>query len=112
MTIPPQFQWNEPVLRLSSAPFAFLPGHDLKRFRYVLARLASPRLKASVVRAFAPEATFVIGAGPWLLFESNLPLVPLTARDEPLPSPLPESLGQRVEAALRSEAGPGTDPLE
>jgi len=110
VSVPTQFQWNEPVVRLSNNPYAFLPQHDLRRFRYVLARLATPGLEAAIVGAFAPEASFVTKAGPWLLFESNLPLVSLTERDEPPSSPLPESLAQRVQAALRAKAELGTDP--
>ena len=78
----------------------------------MLAKLTLPRLKAVIVRAFAPEATLVIEAGPWLLFESNLPLVSLTESDAPLPSPLPESIGQRVQAALRAGAARDADPRE
>jgi hypothetical protein len=112
VSVPLQFQWNEPVLRLSSAPYAFLPEHDLRRFRYVVARLTEPRLRSPIVQAFSPEATLVTEAGPWLLFESNLPLVPLTESDEPLPTPLPTSLGQRVQAVLRAGELPGSEPRE
>jgi hypothetical protein len=110
--IPRPLQWNEPVLRLANAPYAFLPEHDLRRFRYVLARLTLPELRGAIIHAFAPEATFVIQAGPWMLFESNLPLGSLTERDEPLPSPSPESLGQRVQAELRAGAHVEVDPRE
>ncbi len=114
ISIPPELQWNEPVLRLAGAPYAFLPEHDLRRFRYVLVHLTLPRLEVPIARSFAPEASLVTQAGPWLLFESNLPLVSLAERDEPAPSPLPESLGQRVQAALhdadmRADPGAGTD---
>jgi hypothetical protein len=112
VSVPLQFQWNEPVLRLSSAPYAFLPEHDLRRFRYIVAQLTEPRLRSPIVQAFAPEATLVTEAGPWLLFESNLPLAPLTESDEPLPSPLPTSLGQRVQAVLRAGSTPVSDPRE
>jgi hypothetical protein len=112
VSVPAQFQWNEPVLRLSRAPYAFLPEHDLRRFRYVLAKLTAPQLRGAIVDAFAPEATLVTEAGPWLLFESNLPLVPLTDPDEPLPAPLPMSLGQRVQAILRAGAVREAAPSE
>jgi hypothetical protein len=75
------------------------------RFRYVLARLTVPDLVPAIVQAFAPEASLVTREGPWLLFESTLPLVPLTAKDDALPEPAPETLGQRVQAALLAGSG-------
>jgi hypothetical protein len=93
-------EWNEPILRLVNAPYAFMPAHDLERFRYALVRLDERRLEPAVVAAFAPEAHLVTKEGPWLLFESNLGLVPLTAGDAALPSPPPETLGERVTRVL------------
>jgi hypothetical protein len=29
---PARFQWNEPMLRLEKAPFAFMPTYDVTRF--------------------------------------------------------------------------------
>jgi hypothetical protein len=105
VSVPPEYQWNEPVTRLSNYPYAFSPAHDLLRFRYVLARLTVPDLVPAIVQAFAPEASLVTREGPWLLFESTLPLVPLTAKDDALPEPAPETLGQRVQAALLAGSG-------
>jgi hypothetical protein len=89
--------WNEPVLRLANAPYAFMPDHDLRRFRYVLVWLEDRRLEPALTSAFAPEADLVVHKGMWLLFESRLPLAPLTSPDEPLPSPAPETLRERMD---------------
>jgi hypothetical protein len=96
-------EWNEPVLRLVNAPFRFMPAHDLERFRYVLVWLTERGLEPALVSAFAPEGRLVTRQGSWLLFESRLPLVPLTSRDAPLPSPLPETLGERVKRFFAEE---------
>jgi hypothetical protein len=93
-------EWNEPVLRLANTPFGFMPAHDLTRFRYALVWLTEPRLEPALVSAFAPEARLVTERGSWLLFESNLPLVALTAPDAELPSPAPETLAERVKRFL------------
>jgi hypothetical protein len=96
-------EWNEPVLRMVNAPFAFMPAHDLKRFRYALVWLTEERVEAAIVSAFAPEGRLVMKQGPWLLFESLLPLVPLTATDRALPSPPPETLGERARRFLAGQ---------
>jgi hypothetical protein len=100
VSIPRRYDWSEPALRLAPTPFAFMPSHDLLRFRYVLVYELSPAMEGPLVTAFAPEGRFVVKAGRWLLFESTLPLLPLTAEDEPLPSPAPEPLAERVRRAL------------
>jgi hypothetical protein len=94
----PETQWNEPVLRMVSDPMAFRPAHDFGRFRYALVRLAAsdPRAGAAVVLAMEPEGKLVDAAGEWLLFESNLPVVPLASPDVPLPAPPPASLRERL----------------
>ena len=46
--------------------------------------------------ALQPEEELVASQGEWDLFRSTLPVVPLDAPDAPLPSPLPETLGERV----------------
>ena len=101
ITVPKRYQWNEPVLRIAPFPFAFMPAHDLTRFRYVLVYEKVPAMDDALVSAFAPEARFVTKAGPWLLFESTLPLVALTAEDAALPTPAPEVLADRVRRILK-----------
>jgi hypothetical protein len=97
-------EWNEPVLRLANAPFAFMPAHDLTYFRYALVYQTEPRLAPALLAAFAPEAHLVTRKGPWLLFESDLPLVALTAHDGTLPTPPPETLADRVLRSLQRQA--------
>jgi hypothetical protein len=89
-------EWNEPVLRLANTPFAFMPEHDFRYFRYALVYLTEPKLAPALVSSFSPEGHLVTLKGSWMLFESNLPLVPLTAPDGALPSPAPETLAARV----------------
>jgi hypothetical protein len=98
--MPVRYQWNEPVLRLAPTPFAFMPAFDLLRFRYVLVYERARAMDAVLETSFGPEARLVTKEGPWLLFESTLPLVPLTAGDASLPSPRPEVLADRVRRAL------------
>jgi hypothetical protein len=97
----PGHQWNEPVLRMTHDPAAFVPAHDFHRFRYALVRQASEArdLRRMLVGAMAPEGRLVAESGEWLLFESALPVVPLTSPDAPLPVPPPPSLGDRFRAA-------------
>jgi hypothetical protein len=99
--VPWKYQWNEPILRIAPAPFAFMPEHDLLRFRYVLVYERTAAMEPALVSAFAPEARFVTKAGPWMLFESTLPLVALTSEDAPLPTPAPEHLADRVRRILQ-----------
>jgi hypothetical protein len=62
-------------------------------------RLALAKLYA---RALAPEAHVVAAQGNWVLLESTLATVPVTAPDAPAPSPCPGlTLGARVERSLR-----------
>jgi hypothetical protein len=98
-----EHQWNEPVLRLVQDPYAFSPPHDLGRFRYVVVRVAPAwhALSPLVARVMAPEATLVKDAGEWLLFESQLPVAPLTAPDETLATAPEDTLRSRL-AARRS----------
>jgi hypothetical protein len=82
----PAHQWNEPVLRLARDPYAFSPPHDFTRFRYALVRLAPEwhQLAPSLVAVMSPEAKLVAASGEWMLFESMLAVVPLTAPEERL----------------------------
>jgi hypothetical protein len=90
-------QWNEPIRRTFYDHYAFCPSYDFTRFRYMLLHTTSERLALGVAVAVAPEATLVETAGDWALFESKLPVVPLLAKDAPLPSPPPDSLRSRLE---------------
>jgi hypothetical protein len=96
-------QWNEPVLRMTYDPFAFSLTHDLRFFRYVLIHLNPEwsRLEATIARAFAPEALLVGSSGEWLLFESTLETVPLTAPDATLAMTPGATLHERLSAARR-----------
>ena len=73
VVMPTNRQWNEPVLRLARDPLAFSPPYDLRRFRYVLVRLAPEwrRLAPIVVSIMAPESRLTGDSGEWLLFEST-----------------------------------------
>ena len=94
--IPKDWQWNEPILRLGHNPYAFIPAHDARRFGYLLARSTRPRLRALAAQALLPEVELVASQGEWDLFRSTLPVAPLDSPDQPLPSPLPETLAERV----------------
>ena len=51
-------------------PFALCPPYDLRRFRYVLVRLAPERSRwaSLLVASMAPEGKLVGTSGEWLLF--------------------------------------------
>jgi hypothetical protein len=97
----PDAQWSEPILRLSHNPYAFVPSHDARRFAYLLARGKNARYRALAITALQPEEELVASQGEWDLFRSTLPVVPLDSPDVPLPSPLPETLGERVNRLAR-----------
>lgn len=99
----PDYQWNEPVLRLTFRPAAFAPAHDLHRFRYVVVRETEPTAVGLVVAAFEPEAKLVGRSGEWMLFESTLDVVPLASPDVPLPTPHPATLQGRITKILREQ---------
>ena len=100
-------QWNGPVLRLTRDPFAFDPAHDLRLFRYVLVHLDPEwaAFESSLVRAFAPEARFVADSGEWLLFESTLPTIPLTAPEPPSVLSPGSTLRERLSEQMHSPYG-------
>lgn len=100
-------RWDEPLLRVRHAPYAFSPPHDLQRFSYVLVLVVGhwPRYRADVARAFAPEAKLVASAGEWDLYRTTLEVSPLDAPDRPLPTPAPENLADRINRA-RATASP------
>ena len=94
--MPLAVQWNEPLLRLRFAPFAFMPTHDATRFAYLLVENHAAAFRALVRQALAPEERLVASAGVWDLYRSTLKVAPLDAPDEPLPTPAPETLADRV----------------
>lgn len=96
----PEYQWNEPLVRISKNGWAFRPSHDFKRFRYVIVRSIDANLLALAAHAMKPEGRVIANAGEWLLVESTLDLVPLTSPDVPLPTPKPPSLRKRMDLAL------------
>jgi hypothetical protein len=97
--VTPGEAWDEPMQRLVMTPYAFMPGWDLRRFAFLLERNENPAARAAVARALAPEAELVAEAGHWSLFRSRLDVVPPNAPDAPLPSPAPETLGERISRA-------------
>lgn len=100
----PEVQWNEPVLRLAHAPFAFMPEHDARRFAYLLTLNRAPAIRPIVRRALAPEEELVASRGQWDLYRSTLPTVALDAPDAPLPTPPPETLAERMNRATAPAA--------
>ncbi len=103
VTTTPELQWNEPVLRLTHKPLAFLPAHDLQRFRYVLVRQTDADSVGLMVSVFEPEAKLVARSGQWMLFESTLTVVPLASPDVALPTPTPATLHGRIMRILREQ---------
>jgi hypothetical protein len=104
--IRPSQQWNEPILRLASTPYAFMPAYDGQRFSYVLARGGLPAYRALAARALAPEFELVFAKGEWALFRSTLPVEPIDSPDRPLPSPPPEMLITRMNRLLSRDPTP------
>jgi hypothetical protein len=112
--VAPGLSWNEPVLRMVTAPYNFMPAYDLTRFSYLIARNDSEAQRALVLHALAPEAEQVGEDGRWTLFRSRLHVVDLSAPDRPLPAPPPETLGTRIArmraaSAARTGAAAGAD---
>ena len=96
----PEYQWNEPLVRISKSGWAFRPNHDFKHFRYVIVRSVDPQLLVLAAYAMKPEARVISNAGEWLLLESNLEVVSLLSQDDPLPQPKAPSLRQRMKKSL------------
>jgi hypothetical protein len=80
----PEHHWQLTYARIGKAPYLLRPEYDMRRFRYALVHTKDPMRGAASVHAFAPEARFLGHKGEWYLFESTLPLLPLTAPDEAL----------------------------
>jgi hypothetical protein len=101
-----EWQWNEPVTRLATAPYALVPAHDAHRFGYLVARNTDRRVRALVARALSPEYELVEAQGPWDLFRSTVPLVPLASPDAPLPAAHVETLAARIDRIASSATAP------
>lgn len=101
----PDARWDEPLLRMVHAPFAFLPEYDTQRFSYILVIVAGhwPRYRADVAKALEPDAVLVASAGEWDLYRSTRATTPVDAPDRALPDPPPENLADRVKS-VRSRA--------
>lgn len=93
----PDLVWSRTRMRLLQ-PERFIPALDFRRFRYAVVRTTRRQDLGALVRAMAPEGRLVLHAGRWLLFESQLPRVPLAAREPPMEAPLPPDLAARIAA--------------
>jgi len=94
--IPKPIRWNESLIRLGFDSWAFRPEHDFRSFRYALVRTTDPNVAALAQLTLAPEGRYVATAGEWVLFESTLPVVPVTSRAVLTPEPVPEQLRDRA----------------
>jgi len=97
MVLRRRYEWNETLVRIGWDSWHFSPAHDLRRFRYVVLRARDPLLKWMASFAIAEEARLVDEAGDWALFESKLPVVPLTSPDVPPPSPMNDTMRERIQ---------------
>jgi hypothetical protein len=104
VAIPPDYQWNDTLLRLYADPTSLRPALDFDRFRYALVQAGDPGLATLVERAMAADARRVAVSGEWTLFESTHPVVPLTAKDAPLPLDPPPTLQELAHALARASA--------
>ena len=107
--IAPEYQWDEPALRIARDPPSFRPAYDLTRFRFLLVHTASRLDLATVAAALEPYAKPVETSGEWALFESTLDVVPITTPDAPLPKPAPHTLrylANQVRAARGGQDAP------
>jgi hypothetical protein len=98
--IPRKHQWQEVLLRLGFDPWGFRPDHDLKMFRYVVARTNDGNIAQAVAFALLGRAKLLRTSGEWLLFESKQPTVPLLSRPLPMDDPPPEQLRDLVATLL------------
>jgi hypothetical protein len=91
-----EYQWQGPLVRIGFDSWSFRPEHDLKLFRYVLARTADADMARIVMYALLEDARLVGADGDWLLFESRKPVVPLLSPSMKMEHPAPEQLRERV----------------
>jgi hypothetical protein len=97
----PSKEWAEPIARMEVHPYDFRPDWDFTRFRYLL--LSSPKatIGAAVTLALRDDAVLIGQKGDIYLYESRLPLVPIDADDEPLPTPHPATLRKMLKNVAR-----------
>jgi len=109
----PEKEWVDVVDRTQRLPFAFRPGWDLTRFRYLLVDTPDRALAAALTMGMRHDARFVAAKGDWYLFESILPLVPIDADDVPLGLPRPPSLRVLLRNTVKEiqAAEDGTGPI-
>jgi hypothetical protein len=95
-----KYQWQEALLRIGFDSWGFRPDHDLKMFRYVLARTNDGHIAEAVAFALLGKAKLLGTSGEWLLFESRQPTVSLLSRPVPMEDPPPEQLRDTVAKLL------------
>jgi hypothetical protein len=78
--VAPGERWEGALERMSKSGLAFAPAFDFRRFRYALAWTLAGQ-DAPLIEALAPEARLVARSGGWLLFESTLPVAPVTSAE-------------------------------
>jgi hypothetical protein len=102
----PAVRWDESVNRLHESGVAFVcPPFDAARYRYLLIRVGKPELGRAVMFGLEPDYKLEATAGPWALFRSTHPTVPLDAPEEAAPADcIP--LAARAEAAARASRSP------
>ena len=108
------YDWPEPIERIKR-PVPLRPSAQSTRFRYVLLQTPDPAFARLFQVATSTECTLVSSAGEWFLFESTLPVVPLTSPDVPNPTRGASWLRARLSAASprrgRGLAGRRSSPV-
>ncbi|MDO9022497.1 MAG: hypothetical protein Q8S73_27080 [Deltaproteobacteria bacterium] len=108
----PGMAWEASAYRLRE-PTDFIPEVDFRRFRYALVRVPDARTLARLPAAMGPSGRQIAVSGAWALFESQLPVLPLTAPDPPgVPAGIP-AIGWRLRAlagARKPAAGADVAP--
>ncbi len=104
-----EYQWQGPLVRIGFDAWSFRPGHDLKLFRYVLARTNDGNMAQIVTYALLGDARFIDASGEWLLFESLKPVVPVRSGAMKMEHPAPEQLRERVKQLI--EGNPSAPPV-
>ena len=102
--IRPELRWNEPIARLTTMPFAFLPAVDGHRFAYLLVLETDPRAESLVPNALTPEYEPVRAQGQWQLFRSTLAVDPVDSPDRPLTEPPVDTLAWRLNRLVQQGA--------